>query len=174
MAAIYFFIWAAFVWSCVLNWTSATNDLCPSGCLCLGDCFDCSRNGLIEVPKDLRTCPWVTNLWVAPCVYINCTPNFCKKQPIIFVPTFKLDAELIYGVHTTCLWWKSCSKSSDRLTFRSRDDWFRRWWKSCRPLGIPHLSVVIYGCCQWCIRAADICVIWIGVLHYWNCSWHNV
>ncbi|XP_045167054.2 leucine-rich repeats and immunoglobulin-like domains protein 2 [Mercenaria mercenaria] len=60
MAAIYFFIWAAFVWSCKSSVVSAINNLCPSVCSCLGDYVDCSRTGLIEIPKDLPT--WVTDL----------------------------------------------------------------------------------------------------------------
>ncbi|WAR25980.1 LRIG3-like protein [Mya arenaria] len=60
MAAIYFFIWAAFVWDCCTNLVLATSNGCPSACSCLGDYVDCSRLGLIEVPKDLPT--WITDL----------------------------------------------------------------------------------------------------------------
>ncbi|KAL4226043.1 otolith morphogenesis [Mactra antiquata] len=59
MAAIYFFIWAAFVWSCMLTVVSSSTD-CPSSCNCLGYFVDCSRAGLIEVPKDLPS--WVYHL----------------------------------------------------------------------------------------------------------------
>ena len=60
MAAIYFFIWAAFVWGCFLNPALAENDVCPSDCSCLGSYVDCSRTRLSEVPKDLPS--WVTDL----------------------------------------------------------------------------------------------------------------
>ena len=60
MAAIYFFIWAAFVWGSFLGHAFAVNTLCPSACSCIGNYVDCGQRRLSEVPKDLPA--WVTDL----------------------------------------------------------------------------------------------------------------
>lgn len=40
--------------------SSAGGVKCPSTCFCLGNLVDCSKRGLIEVPKDVPS--WVTRL----------------------------------------------------------------------------------------------------------------
>lgn len=50
---------------CTIGWATATENgdvpmPCPSSCSCLGSVVDCSRRGLIDVPRDIPT--WVTML----------------------------------------------------------------------------------------------------------------